>query len=391
MGQTDVVIIGGGIGGLSAALALQRAGVCVRVYEQAPQLVEMGAGLSLSPTAVHGLNHLGLKKTLERDAYAPEDQAVRHFRDGRPLVQVNRGTALLQRYGERYYLIHRADLHDALVAAVRANDPKAIYLEHRLRSFEQRGERVHVEFDNGARTECAALVGADGSRSIVRHGLFGAGDPKFTGYIAWRGLVPMERVPPETLNPPSGVFIGPRHLVNRYPVRRGALLNFVAFAERSDWTAEGWSIRSSVSELLDEFAGWHEDVLTFMRQTPPEQLFKWGLFDREPLAAWTRGRVTLLGDAAHPVLPFLGHGAVLAIEDGVVLARALTSAGSVEDALQRYEEARRPRATFVLLQSREAGKQFHHANPDNYGERSKGRSADEGLGLFEYNPVTAAI
>jgi salicylate hydroxylase len=128
-----------------------------------------------------------------------------------------------------------------------------------------------------------------------------------------------------------------------------------------------------------------------MRHTPPEQLFKWGLFDREPLTAWTRGHVTLLGDAAHPVLPFLGHGAVLAIEDGVVLARALADSSTVEEALRRYEEARRPRATFVVLQSREAGKQFHHANPDNYGERSNGRSADERLGLFEYNPVTVAI
>jgi salicylate hydroxylase len=340
---------------------------------------------------VHGLNHLGLSGTLVREAYAPEDQAIRHFRDGRPLVRINRGKALIERYGERYYLIHRADLHDAMVAAVRANDPNAICLEHRLRSFEQRGERVHFEFDNGARADAAVLLGADGSRSIVRHGLFGAGDPQFTGYIAWRGLVPMDKVPQGVLNPPSGIFIGPRHLVNRYPVRRGSLLNFVAFAERTDWTEEGWSIRSTVQELLDEFTGWHEDVLTFMRHTPPEQLFKWGLFDREPLACWTRGRVTLLGDAAHPVLPFLGHGAVLAIEDAVVFARALSTGENIEDALRRYEEARRPRATFVVLKSREAGRQFHHANPDNYGERSKGRSADEGLGLFEYNPVTAAI
>jgi salicylate hydroxylase len=391
MVRDDVAIIGGGIGGLTAALALQRAGLCVRVYEQAPQLAEVGAGLSLSPTAVHGLNHLGLRDTLVRDAYAPEDQAVRHFRDGRPLVRINRGRTLLERYGERYYLIHRADLHDALVAAVRANDSAAIHLEHRIKSVEQRGERAYFEFENGTRADAGVLIGADGSRSVVRQHLFGAGDPQFTGYIAWRGLVPMEFVPPGVLNPPSGVFVGPRHLVNRYPVRGGKLLNFVAFAERNAWTEEGWSIRSTVAELLDEFKGWHEDVLTFMRHTPPEQLFKWGLFDREPLTAWTRGHVTLLGDAAHPVLPFLGHGAVLAIEDGVVLARALADSSTVEEALRRYEEARRPRATFVVLQSREAGKQFHHANPDNYGERSNGRSADERLGLFEYNPVTVAI
>ncbi len=390
MFRGEIAIIGAGIGGLSAALALQRAGMRVRVFEQAPQLAEVGAGLSLSPTAVHALNFLGLRDTLARDAYAPEDQVIRHYRDGRPLMQINRGRTLLERYGERYYLIHRADLHDALASGVRGNDSAAIVLDHRLKRIDD-SSGVRLEFDNGTTRECELLIGADGSRSVVRHQMFGAGDPQFTGYIAWRGLVPMEKVPPGVLNPPSGIFIGPRHLVNRYPVRRNTLLNFVAFAERTAWTEEGWSIRSTVEELLDEFRGWHEDVLTFMRHTPENQLFKWGLFDREPLPRWTRGRITLLGDAAHPVLPFLGHGAVLAIEDAVVLARALTQASDVETALQCYEAARRPRATFVLLKSRDAGKQFHHSNPDNYGERANGRSADEGLGLFEYNPVTAAI
>jgi salicylate hydroxylase len=390
MFRGEIAIVGAGVGGLAAALALQRAGLRARVYEQAPQLGEVGAGLSLSPTAVHALNHLGLRDMLARDAYAPEDQVIRHYRDGRPLMQINRGRSLLERYGERYYMIHRADLHDALAASVRANDPNAIVLDHRLKSVSN-GAGVTLEFDNGQRYRCDALVAADGSRSTVRNQIFGAGDPQFTGYIAWRGLVPMEKVPPGVLNPPSGIFIGPRHLVNRYPVRRGTLLNFVAFAERAEWTEEGWSIRSTVEELLEEFRGWHPDVLTFMRQTPPQQLFKWGLFDREPLDTWTRGRITLLGDAAHPVLPFLGHGAVLAIEDGVVLSRALAQESDVEVALQRYEAARRSRANFVLLKSRDAGKQFHHAIPDNYGERANGRSADEGLGLFDYNPVTAAL
>ncbi len=389
--KQELAIVGGGIGGLTAALALQRAGLAVRVFEQAPELAEVGAGISLSPTAVHGLNHLGLRDVLQREAYAPEDQVVRHYQDARPLSDINRGQSLIKQYGERYYLIHRADLHDALAAAVRANDPAAIVLDHRLVSLKQQGDRVHLTFSNGKQYEVDAAVGADGSRSVVREQLFGPGDPQFTGYIAWRGLVPMAKVPPGVLNPPSGIFVGPRHLVNRYPVRRGTLLNFVAFAERSAWTAEGWSIPSTVQELLDEFVGWHEDVLTFMRETPPELLFKWGLFDREPLTRWTEGRVSLLGDAAHAVLPFLGHGAVMAIEDGVVLARALSATPRIEDGLQRYEAARRERTTFIVLQSREAGKHFHHADPDSFGERSQGKPADERLGLFDYNPVTAPI
>ncbi|MCB1623871.1 MAG: FAD-dependent monooxygenase, partial [Pseudomonadales bacterium] len=267
--KQELAIVGGGIGGLTAALALQRAGMRVRVFEQAPALGEVGAGISLSPTAVHGLNYLGLRDVLLREAYAPEDQVVRHFRDARPLSEINRGRSLMERYGERYYLIHRADLHDALAAAVRANDSAAILLDHRLVSLEQRRDGVQITFANGKRYAADALVGADGSRSVVREQLFGPGDPQFTGYIAWRGLVPMEKVPAGILNPPSGIFVGPRHLVNRYPVQRGKSLNFVAFAERTTWTAEGWSIRSTVQELLDEFVGWHEDVLTFMRATPP--------------------------------------------------------------------------------------------------------------------------
>lgn len=376
---------------MAAALALQQLGFRPHVLEQAPVLAEVGAGLSLSPTAAHALNHLGLAELLRTKAHHPEDQCVRHYQDGRPLSWINRGRSLIEKYGERYYLIHRADLHDALAAAVRAHDPAAIELDRRCESLLQDSDGVTVKFADGSSRRFDALIGADGSRSAVRQQIFGALEPQYTGYIAWRGLVPMELVPPEILDPPSGVFIGPGHLVNRYPVRGGQLLNFVAFAERKAWTEEGWSIRSSVEELLEEFAGWTPLVRRFMELVPPNQLFKWGLFDREPLASWTQGRVTLLGDAAHPILPFLGHGAVLAIEDGVVLARAFAAAERVEEAFERYERARRERAAFVVLQSRNAGRMFHAVDTDSYHERTRGKAADEGIGLFSYNPVTQPL
>lgn len=391
MKNLEIAVVGAGIGGLAAALGLLRCGQRVTVFEQAPQLGEVGAGLSLSPTAAHALNWLGLAPTLATLAYQPEDQCIRHFEDARPMSWINRGKSLLEQYGERYYLIHRADLHNALAAGVRALNPQAIVLNKRCIDVQQDERGVSIRFDDGSEHRCDVLVGADGSRSAVRNAVFGKMEPQYTGYIAWRGLVPMEKVPAGILDPPSGVFLGKRRMVNRYPVSGGKLLNFVAFAERSAWAEEGWSIRSSVEELLAEFEGWHEDVRSFMRATPPDKLFKWGLFDREPLQGWNQGRVTLLGDAAHPILPFLGHGAVLAIEDGVVIARAFQAASSIPEALSRYEAARLPRASFVVLESRQAGKQFHAPDTESYTQRAGPRAADEGRGLFSYNPVTQVI
>ncbi|MGD9598743.1 MAG: FAD-dependent oxidoreductase [Steroidobacteraceae bacterium] len=390
-GSLDIAIVGAGIGGLTAALALQRAGFRPTVYEQAPQLGEVGAGLSLSPSAAHALRYLGLGARLDAIAYLPEDQAVRHYQDGRALQWTNRGQTLLEKYGERYYLVHRADLHGAIADAVRANDPDAIRLGRHLASLSQDSEGVRLSFEDGSVAAAGLLIGADGSRSQVRHELFGDSGPKYTGYIAWRGLVPMDRVPPGVLDPPSGIYVGPGHLVNRYPVRGGALLNFVAFAERSAWTEEGWSIRSTVEELLADFGDWHPDVRAFLAAVPPDLLFKWGLFDREPLARWSRGRVTLLGDAAHPVLPFLGHGAVLAIEDAVLLARAIAASDDLAQAIARYEAARIPRASFVVRESRKAVKVFHSHEPEKYALKTGGKAADERLGLFDYNPATAVV
>lgn len=391
MRTLNIGIVGGGIGGLSAALALQRTGFRPVVLEQTPVLAEVGAGLSLSPTAAHALNFLGLTEALRTKSYHPEDQCVRHYQDGRPLNWINRGRTLIEKYGERYHLIHRADLHDSLAAAVRANDSNAIELNQRCRTVTQDETGVTATLIDGSQRRFDALIGADGSRSTVRHEIFGPIEPQYTGYIAWRGVIPMENVPPEILQPPSGIFLGPGHLVNRYPVRSGQLLNFVAFAERQDWTEEGWSIRSTVDELLKEFEGWTPMVLRFMELVPSELLFKWGLFDREPLETWTKGRITLLGDAAHPILPFLGHGAVLAIEDAVVLARAIAASERLKEGFERYERARIDRASFVVLESRKAGRVFHAPDPEKYAERTNGKAADEGIGLFSYNPVTQPV
>lgn len=390
MKDLEISIVGAGIGGLAAALGLQRAGFRVRVHEQAPRLMQVGAGLSLSPSAAHGLRSLGLGPVLDEHAYAPEDQFIRAGDDGRVLMLTNRGRRLFDRYGERYYLIHRADLHEGLAAAVRVNDPEAIRLDRRLVHIAGTGDRTRLEFADGSAEQAQALIAADGSRSIVREQLFGPGAPQFTGYVAWRAQIPMERVPVR-LEPRSGIFVGAKNHMNVYPMQKGRLLNVVAFAERTEWTEEGWSIRSTVDELYSHFDDWCDDVRAIVKSIPEGSLFKWGLFDREPLAIWSRDNATLLGDAAHPVLPFLGHGAVLAIEDGVVLARAFAASSSVTEALKRYETARRERATLVFNESRRAVRKFHAADPAKFTRSVNSQPVDEALGLFAYDPSQAPV
>ena len=285
--------------------------------------------------------------------------------------------------------MHRADLHAQLAAAVTSNDPDCITTGHRFERFEQTQQGVRAWFDGGASADGGLIVGCDGIRSTVRARAFGAESPRFTGYIAWRGLVPIDRLPCEAFATTSCLFIGPGHMIARYPIRGGTLVNYVAFGERTGWSEEGWSIRSDVAEVLEEFPGWHPEVRTLLAATPPELCYKWALYDRDPLDRWSLERVTLLGDAAHPMLPFLGQGAAMAIEDGVLLARAIADSREMGEALQRYEAARRERTRFVMLTAREVVKRFHAINTDAYDASS--HRTEEALGLFEYDPWTVRV
>jgi salicylate hydroxylase len=390
MKKLEILVVGAGIGGLTTALALQRAGFHVKVYEQVPALREVGAGLTITPNAAHALKGLGLEAGLDRLGYTPDVQSVRHWQDGRELVHIDRGRERMrQLYGASYYFVHRADLHALLAAEVTGNDPQSLRTGHRFEHFEQTPDGVRACFEGGESVRADLIVGCDGIRSTVRAQLFGAESPRFTGYIAWRGLVPIERLPREAFSTTSCLFIGPGHMIARYPIRDRTLVNYVAFGERSGWSEEGWSIRSEVAEVLEEFPGWHPEVRTLLAATPPELCFKWALYDRDPLDRWSTGPVTLLGDAAHPMLPFLGQGAAMALEDAVVLARAIAGSETVERALERYEGARNERTRFVMLTAREVVKRFHAANTDAYD--SSAHRTEEALGLFEYDPWSVAV
>lgn len=379
-----VAVIGAGMGGLALAAGLARAGIRVTVYERAPVLGELGAGITMSPNAVRVLDWLGVD--IKAIGYAPDRQWQQHWQTGEVLREYHRGADFAERHGGAgYYHVHRADLHAALAEALEKSAPGAMRLGAELRTVTETGAMV---FADGEVADADVVVGADGVRSAVRAALWPADKPKFTGQVAWRGLVANDTLPAEFQGLPPGIHVGPQRLFMRYPVRGGSLCNYAAFVELEGWEDEGWTIPSTIAELLGHFDGWDPLVRAIIAATPAHLLFKWALHARDPLDSWQRGRVTLLGDAAHGMLPFMGQGAASALEDAAILARCL-AAFSPDVALQRYEALRLPKTTMVQTNSRLLGLQLQGKDPESLG-RGPVKNEEE-LGLFEYDPVNAPI
>ncbi len=388
MKKAHVLIVGAGIGGLTATLALQRAGHKVSVFEIAPQLGEVGAGLTISPNATHALEYVGLGPFMAAHGDKPEAGASVHYQTGDVLYFTQRDSEFREKYGAEYYQIHRADMHTALADAVRAADPSAIHLSHAFKSVVQNGDTVTATFANGLSYTGDALIGCDGVRSAVRGVLFGAEAPKFTGQVAFRGLVDADPVREHIVPTPSSSAMGPGRLFTRYFVRKRKLLNFVGIARTDAWNEEGWSIPATPEEMLTVFGDFNTHTIAIIKSTPAGRLFKWALFDRDPLPQWTKGRVTLLGDAAHPMLPFLGMGAAMGLEDGAVLGRAFEASQTIDEAITRYENARKERTTMVLLNSRKQGLIYQSDDPASLRGQTSGELR---LGLFDYNVKTVAV
>ena len=357
----SVAVIGGGIGGLAAALSLLRAGFDVQVYEQAGALGEIGAGIQISPNGSRILHRLGLAEVLARKGVRPVAVHQRRWDNGRTLQRAPLGDVVEQTFGAPYYHFHRADLLAAIAGAL---PPERLHVGHRLVDATDHGDRVEARFDNGTRISADVLVGADGIHSRVLHILFGADTPRFTGCIAYRGLVPAERLAHLGLEVTSNNWMGPGGHFVHYYVAGGRLMNFVAVREEDSWTRESWVDRGDVADALRLFEGWHAQVRAIIGAAP--ETFKWGLFDRAPLVPWSTGRITLLGDSCHAMLPFMAQGAVQSIEDGAALTSCLLQAeGDVPGALVRYETLRRPRATRLQEMSRHNKTRFHmHDGPD---------------------------
>jgi len=354
-----VIIAGAGLGGLTAGLALIRRGIQVRILEQADVLREVGAGIQLSPNCNHVLYNLGLESKMLKVAAEPEGKIIRLWNTGQSWTLFDLGTVARELYGYPYFTMHRADLHSILTNAVLQADPQAITLGARLVGFEQWGDTVVARTADGRSFEGDVLVGADGVHSVVREQLFGTDKPRFSGLMCWRGVIDMDALP-ERLRRPLGVnWVGPGAHVIHYPLRANRLMNFVTAVERSDWQLESWSQQGTTEECLADFVGWHEDVQTLIRAVKVP--YKWALMVRDPLEQWGKGPVTLLGDAAHPTLPFLAQGAAMAVEDGYILARALASVTSdPTDALRRYEAARKDRTRRVVMGSNANADRFHN-------------------------------
>jgi len=357
--QDKVVIVGGGIGGLAAALALVRRGIDADVYEQARELRELGAGVQISANGTRVLHALGLKEALERVQVLPAGKIIRLWNTAQSWKVFEVGLESVKRYGFPYITIHRGDLHDVLAQALLAAKPGAIHLGRRCVGLAQTPDHVELRFETGEPVTAKLVIGGDGLHSVVRESLFGAAKPEFCGLMAWRGIVPVARVPATIAWNIGTNWIGPGGHAVHYPLRGGTLLNVVGLRERTDWTVEGWNVRGTAEEMLNDFRGWHPDLLALFRNI--DEPYKWALALRPTMERWSRGRCTLVGDACHPMVPFLAQGAVMAIEDGFVLARCLQKyAGDYAMALARYEAVRRDRANKAVIGSADMIKHFHN-------------------------------
>jgi salicylate hydroxylase len=356
--MTRVAIIGGGIGGLTAARALRRRDVEVAIYESAPELREIGAGVALGPNAMKVLRSLDLEDDVRAIAGRWEWAVTRHGKTGRVISKTSRGQQATL-FGSAGATAHRADLLDVLAHSLPGD---IVTLGARCVGVESDGTVAVAKFQDGSEVEADVVIGADGIHSAARESLFGSDAPRFTGKICYRSVVPVDAVPGEPPPAENVQWLGPHGTIVLYPVRRDELINVVCHYDDDGYRHESWVTECERSEVLERYAGWHESLLRVF--SAGEVWYKWALYDRDPIPQWTRGRVTVLGDAAHPMLPYLGQGACQAIEDGCVLAAALAAEPDDPVAgLGRYERTRRPRASQVVLASRERGVSNHLSSP----------------------------
>lgn len=377
-----ITIVGGGIAGMTAAAAIAKAGFDVTLLESAPEFGEIGAGVTLSPNAMKGLDFIGVCEDVAAAGVEPSRQRVQHWQDGRTLIAMDR-TSQRAKYGAPYVTIHRADLHDHLTRAARAAG-----VNMRTNAIVVDSEGATAILSDGSRVAGDLLIGADGVKSVIRQ-RFETTEPHFTGHVAWRSLVP---VTPElqALSDFPGIIIGPGAMITRYNIRGGSAMNLVFFARQEGWNEEGWTSPVDPEEIRSVYAGWCDDAQALIDAACQQPMFKWAINARTALPDWIiDDHVTLIGDAAHAMTPFLGHGAACGIEDAVVLARALAAADTIGDGLRRYQAARHERATFIQAESNANADRMQGQETDLFGLGDM--RDEESLGLFTYDARTVPV
>ncbi len=361
MAKPEILIAGGGIGGMTAALCFAKFGYPVQLFEQGAG--DTGAGIQLSPNATRVLYDLDLATELAALSCLPLGIEIRHWKSGAILGGTELGEAAREKYGFPYYHIHRADLMRVLSEAAQAQPGIQLYTNTRVEKIAQdvgkvRAKSVTVTTGN-IEHHGALLIGADGIKSVVRSALFGAEAARFTGNLAWRGQVSTERLPKGLIRPMATVWWGPhKHFVHYY-VRQGQVVNCVCVVEKSGWETESWTEPGAPDELKQDFDGWHDTISILIDNINKDACYKWALFDRPPMPSWSRGNITLLGDACHSTLPFMAQGAAMAIEDAAVLVRCVDTGDDLATSLERYENLRRKRTTDVQKGSRQNARLYH--------------------------------
>jgi salicylate hydroxylase len=391
--MADILIAGAGLGGLTAALALRQRGHTVRIFEQAHELKELGAGVQLGANGTRILIALGLESAMKDIVCEAVGKEIRLGTTGQTWPIFDLGATSVARFGAPYWMAHRGDFHGVLLKAAK---DIPIQTNAAAQSFTQTADHVTLRLSTGESVTGDVMIGADGVHSAIRQQLFGQGKARFTGIMAWRGLVPMDRLPPHQRRLVGANWLGVGGHVVTYPLRRGELLNFVGVVERDDWHKESWNDPGTTEECLRDLNAWHEDVKTIIRNidTP----YKWALLGRDPLPSFAQGRVCVMGDAAHPTLPFLAQGANMALEDAAILARCLDN-HDIPAALRQYEQARLDRTARIVQGSSDNTKRFHNpalGSPEGaaaYVDRefTPEKVAQRYDWLYEYNALTTPL
>jgi salicylate hydroxylase len=377
-----ILIAGGGIGGITTALALRQRGIDAVLFEQAEAFREVGAGIQLSANATRVLRRLGLGAALARVAVYPQGRDYRAWDTSERLFWTPLGEQAEAHFGAPYYHAHRADLLDILVTAL---GDVGIHLNARVQAFKQDRDGVTVTLTDGRIVTGGVLVGADGIHSTVRAQLFGQKQPRYTGCVAWRGLVPAERLTHLDLGRVTGVWMGPNRSIVQYYVSAGRMFNWIGISRSSHAAQESWLAEGRVEDALAEYAGWHLTIRTIIGATP--RVLRQALYDREPLAEWQLGRVVLLGDAAHPMMPFYAQGAGQSVEDAYVLAGCLAlRPGRPVAALERYVRLRQPRTAWMQELSRQEEELYQMADPDETARRNADLRQKQRPDLPEFPP-----